>query len=126
MKLVPNMIDLVAVRLELNDDEVKSNPFRFNVGVYVVPEPRTVLDGLIALDNVVVLLLKNLKEFNALPLPLTVPEVPTIDTVKLVYVPKENEDDILELNKNNPELINDNFKIKYFDYIDDIIDEIIN
>ena len=60
------MIDLVAVRLELNDDEVKSNPFKFNVGVYVVPEPRTVLDGLIALDNVVVLLLKNLKDGEVL------------------------------------------------------------
>jgi endopeptidase La len=45
--------------------------------------------------------------------------------VKLVYVPKENETDLNEIIKNNPLLIDDNFKVKLFDYIDEIIDEIM-
>jgi endopeptidase La len=45
--------------------------------------------------------------------------------VKLVYVPKENENDITEIIKKNPLLIDDEFKVKLFDYIDEIIDEIM-
>jgi endopeptidase La len=45
--------------------------------------------------------------------------------VKLVYVPKENETDLNEIITNNPLLIDDNFKVKLFDYIDEIIDEIM-
>jgi len=45
--------------------------------------------------------------------------------VKLVYVPKENETDLNEIIVQNPLLIDDNFKVKLFDYIDEIIDEIM-
>ena len=45
--------------------------------------------------------------------------------VKLVYVPKENENDFKEIITKNPLLVDDNFKVKFFDYIDEIIDEII-
>lgn len=45
--------------------------------------------------------------------------------VKLVYVPKENENDLNEIITKNPLLIDDNFKVKMYDYIDEIIDEII-
>jgi endopeptidase La len=46
--------------------------------------------------------------------------------IKLVYVPKENEKDLEEIKENNPKLFNDDFQTKYFDYIDDIIEEIFN
>jgi endopeptidase La len=45
--------------------------------------------------------------------------------VKLVFVPKENEKDIEEIKNKYPNLINDNFKVEYFDYIDEIIDKIL-
>jgi ATP-dependent Lon protease len=45
--------------------------------------------------------------------------------VKLVFVPKENEKDIDEVKNKYPNLINDDFSVKYFDYIDEIIDEIL-
>ena len=45
--------------------------------------------------------------------------------VKLVYVPKENENDIIEIINKNPLLIDDEFKVKFFNYIDEIIDEIM-
>ena len=45
--------------------------------------------------------------------------------VKLVYVPKENENDIIEIINKNPLLIDDKFKVKFFNYIDEIIDEIM-
>ena len=45
--------------------------------------------------------------------------------VKLVFVPKENENDITEIIEKNPLLIDDNFKVKFFNYIDEIIDEIM-
>ena len=45
--------------------------------------------------------------------------------VKLIYVPKENKNDIIELINKNPELIDNDFNVKYFDYIDDIIDDIM-
>lgn len=45
--------------------------------------------------------------------------------VKLVYVPKENENDLNEIITKNPLLIDDNFKVKLYDYIDEIIDEIL-
>ena len=37
----------------------------------------------------------------------------------------ENENDITEIIKKNPLLIDDEFKVKLFDYIDEIIDEIM-
>jgi ATP-dependent Lon protease len=46
--------------------------------------------------------------------------------VKMVYVPKENESDLTEIINKNLQLIDDNFKVKTFDYIDEIIDEIRN
>jgi endopeptidase La len=45
--------------------------------------------------------------------------------VKMVYVPKENESDLTEIINKNLQLIDDNFKVKTFDYIDEIIDEIM-
>ena len=45
--------------------------------------------------------------------------------IKLVYVPKENEKDLEEIKENNSKLFNDDFQTKYFDYIDDIIDDIL-
>jgi endopeptidase La len=45
--------------------------------------------------------------------------------VKLVYVPKENENDINEIKLKYPNLINDSFNVQLFEYIDEIIDDII-
>lgn len=45
--------------------------------------------------------------------------------VQLVYVPKENEKDLEEIIKKYPKLIDDSFKTKLFEYIDDIINEIL-
>lgn len=45
--------------------------------------------------------------------------------VKLIFVPKENTKDIEEIKSKYPNLINDDFQIKFFEYIDEIIDEII-
>ena len=45
--------------------------------------------------------------------------------IKLVYIPKENEKDLQEINIKYPTLITNDFKVKYFDYIDEIIDEIL-
>jgi endopeptidase La len=45
--------------------------------------------------------------------------------VKLVFVPKENEKDMEEIKIKYPNLIDNNFNTKYYDYIDEIIDEII-
>jgi endopeptidase La len=45
--------------------------------------------------------------------------------VKLVFVPKENERDLEEIKNKYPNLIDCNFKVEYFDYIDDIIDKIL-
>jgi endopeptidase La len=45
--------------------------------------------------------------------------------VKLVFVPKENINDIDDIKKKYPLLIDSNFNIKYFEYIDEIIDEIL-
>jgi endopeptidase La len=45
--------------------------------------------------------------------------------VRLVFVPKENEKDLDELKTKYPNLIDSNFQTKYFDYIDDIINEIL-
>jgi ATP-dependent Lon protease len=45
--------------------------------------------------------------------------------VKLVFVPKENENEITDIKIKYPNLINDNFKIHIFEYIDEIIDYII-
>ena len=45
--------------------------------------------------------------------------------VKIVYVPKENKKDLAEIKKSNPRLINNEFKVKIFDYIDEIIENIL-
>ena len=45
--------------------------------------------------------------------------------VKLVFVPIENKKDMEEIKIKYPHLIDANFEVKYFDYIDEIIDEIL-
>jgi ATP-dependent Lon protease len=45
--------------------------------------------------------------------------------VKLVFVSKENEKDLEEIKVKYPNLIDENFQVKFFDYIDEIIDEIL-
>jgi endopeptidase La len=45
--------------------------------------------------------------------------------VKLVYVPSENENDIEEIKLKYPNLISNNFDVKYFNNIDKIINEIL-
>ena len=45
--------------------------------------------------------------------------------VNIVYVPKENEKEIEEIINKNPLLVNEDFKVLFFDFIDDIIDEIM-
>ena len=45
--------------------------------------------------------------------------------VKLVFVPKENSKDLEEIKTKYPTLIDENFQVKYFEYIDEIIDEIL-
>ena len=39
-----------------------------------------------------------------------------------VFVPLENEKDICDIKEKYPNLINENFNVLFFDYIDDIID----
>ena len=45
--------------------------------------------------------------------------------VKIVYVPKENQDDIEEIKNKYINLISDDFKVILFDYIDEIIEHIL-
>ena len=45
--------------------------------------------------------------------------------IKTVYVPKENEKDIIKTKKDYPKLINKNFKVIAVEYIDDLIDDIL-
>ena len=45
--------------------------------------------------------------------------------VKLVFVPKENEKDLEEIKVKYPKLIDANFKVIHFDYIDEIIEQIL-
>lgn len=45
--------------------------------------------------------------------------------VKLVFVPKENEKDIEDIQKKYINLIDDDFKIKFVEYVDELIDEIL-
>lgn len=45
--------------------------------------------------------------------------------VKLVFVPKENEKDLEDIKNKYPLLVDDNFQVKIFEYIDDIIDDIL-
>jgi ATP-dependent Lon protease len=45
--------------------------------------------------------------------------------VNIVYVPYENEKDIDEIIIKHPKLINTTFNIKFFNQIDEIIDEIL-
>jgi endopeptidase La len=44
---------------------------------------------------------------------------------KLIFVPKENEDDLNKIIKKNPKLIDNKFKVRIFNNISDIIDEIL-
>ena len=44
---------------------------------------------------------------------------------KLIFVPKENEDDLNKIIKKNPKLIDNKFKVRIFSNISDIIDEIL-
>ena len=45
--------------------------------------------------------------------------------VKQVYVPLENKKDLEDIKKKYNKLIDNNFKVDLFDYIDDIIDKIL-
>ena len=45
--------------------------------------------------------------------------------VNMVYVPFENEKDIVEIKNKHPKLIDDSFNVKFFNQIDEIIDEIL-
>jgi len=45
--------------------------------------------------------------------------------VKIVYVPEENKKDLDEIKIKYPQLINENFTVKLFNYIDEIIDLIL-
>ena len=45
--------------------------------------------------------------------------------VKLVFVPIENIKDVDEIKIKNPTLIDDTFVVKFVEYIDEIIDEIL-
>lgn len=45
--------------------------------------------------------------------------------VKLIFVPKENQKDLEEIKSKYPTLIDENFVVKYFEYIDEVIDEIM-
>lgn len=45
--------------------------------------------------------------------------------VKHVFVPKENEKDLEEIKIKYPNLISDDFKVEYFDCIDEIVDKIL-
>lgn len=44
--------------------------------------------------------------------------------IKKVYVPKENTQDIEKIKSTYPNLINDEFQVTFFEYIDEIMDEI--
>lgn len=46
--------------------------------------------------------------------------------VKMVYVPLENKDDLNEIKGKYPNLINNDFRVELFEYIDEIIDKILN
>jgi endopeptidase La len=45
--------------------------------------------------------------------------------VKLVFVPLENKKDLEEIKEKYPKLLDENFQAKYFEFIDDIIDDIL-
>jgi ATP-dependent Lon protease len=45
--------------------------------------------------------------------------------VKLVFICKENKEDLDEIIKKEPKLIDDNFKVQIVEYIDDIIDLVL-
>lgn len=45
--------------------------------------------------------------------------------VKLVFVPLENKKDLEEIKEKYPKLLDENFQAKYFEYIDDIINQIL-
>ena len=45
--------------------------------------------------------------------------------VKLVFIPKDNENDLEEIKQKYPKLIDDTFEVKIFEYIDEIIDIIL-
>jgi endopeptidase La len=45
--------------------------------------------------------------------------------VKLVFIPKDNENDLEEIKQKYPKLIDDTFEVKIFEYIDEIINIIL-
>ena len=45
--------------------------------------------------------------------------------VKLVFIPKDNENDLEEIKQKYHKLIDDTFQVKIFEYIDEIIDIIL-
>jgi len=45
--------------------------------------------------------------------------------VKLIFVPKENQKDLEEIKEKYPKLLDNNFEVKYFEYIDEIIEIIL-
>jgi hypothetical protein len=45
--------------------------------------------------------------------------------VNVVYVPYENENDIIEIKSKYPNLIDESFNVKFFNYIDEIIDDVL-
>ena len=45
--------------------------------------------------------------------------------VKLVFIPKDNEKDLEDIKTKYPNLIDDNYQVKYMEYISDIIDLIL-
>jgi len=45
--------------------------------------------------------------------------------IKIVYIPLENKEDLDEIIEKNDKLIDDNFKVYTFDYINEIIDKIL-
>jgi ATP-dependent Lon protease len=45
--------------------------------------------------------------------------------IKIIYIPKENKDDLEEFIEKYPLVINDDFKVFYVEYLDEIINEIL-
>ena len=45
--------------------------------------------------------------------------------VKLVFICKENKDDLDEIIKKDPKLIDNNFQVQIIEYIDEIIDLVL-
>ena len=46
--------------------------------------------------------------------------------IKMIYIPKENLDDLEEIKIKSPKLINEDFQVELVEYIDEIIDKILD